>query len=78
MMKTDLILKGKDAGDSAHSLHVLAHIRSQFPPRGCCMVLPCQVNPDFLAERVRDARRERVRALFLSIPRLSFSEAIIV
>lgn len=34
MMKTNLILKGKDAGDCAHFLHALAHIWSQCPRRG--------------------------------------------
>ena len=29
MMKTNLILKGKDVGDSAHFLHALTHIWPQ-------------------------------------------------
>lgn len=49
-MKTNLILKGKDAGDCAHFLLVLTQHRSQFSPQGRrCTILSRLVRPDFLA-----------------------------
>eukprot|EP00069_Balaena_mysticetus_P021779 bmy_13791T0 len=50
MMKTNLILKGKDAEYCAHPLHILIHVWSQLSPREpCCKILSCHVDPDFLA-----------------------------
>ena len=50
MMKTDLLLKGKDAGCSARSLHSLLPVLSQLTPwEPCCEILSCHVLPGFRA-----------------------------
>lgn len=52
MMKTNLILKGKDAGNCAH-FFTCSHSPGPSSLWGpCCMILSCQVYPEFLAMRV--------------------------
>lgn len=50
MMKTDLLLKGKDAGCYARSLHSLLPVWSRLTPwEPCCEILSCHVLPGFRA-----------------------------
>ena len=50
MMKTNLLLKGKDAGCSARSLHSLFPVWSRLSPwEPCCKILSCHVLPGFRA-----------------------------
>lgn len=70
LMKTDLILKGKDAGDCARFLHALTEHWSQFSPQARrCTIPSCLVRPDFLAAWVCLMPDKSVsEALFLERP----------